>query len=155
MDEYELLQTMRAEIQAEHTLLSNRMAWYATSQSFLMTTYAIAWGQDHNIAWNTFFRHGIPPLGIALSICASLGIFAAVQVQAQIIKSQTKLLTIMAERFAVAKDAGAQEKLEYYSGTTCAGRPSKTSSHWKAMIPQCLVPVIFLVTWVVAWIVSK
>lgn len=92
MTDYELLQTMRSEIQAEHTLLSHRMSWYATSQSFLMSAYAIAWGIDHARAWDSFFRHGMPAVGILLSICAWLGIFAAVRVQAHVINSQTDLL---------------------------------------------------------------
>ena len=154
MDDYQILQAMRSEIQSEHTLLSHRMTWYVTSQSFLMTAYAIAWGKGHEIAWKAFFQNGIPLLGVLLSIGAWLGIFSAVWVQAHVIESQTALLEKMRKRFEDANDAQALATLNDYSGTTCAGRPSKTRFHWLAMMPPCMIPAVFLLTWIVAWIVS-
>src|SRR5437870_13920101 len=35
-------QNIRDEIRAEHTLIANRLTWYVTSQSFLVTAFAIS-----------------------------------------------------------------------------------------------------------------
>ena len=49
-NDFYVLETMRAEIQAEHTLISHRMGWYVTAQSFLMGAYAIAGSKVPGVA---------------------------------------------------------------------------------------------------------
>ena len=79
MNDYDILQAMRAEIQAEHTLLGTRMTWLVTSQAFLMTAYATASSVNHTKHWTAFFQNGLPLLGFLLSLCAVFGIVAAVR----------------------------------------------------------------------------
>ena len=154
MREWDILQTMRDDIQAEHTLLSHRMAWYAAAQSFLVTAYAIAWGNDHAVSWKVFFQDGVPILGILLSICAWLGIFAAVRVQSNVIKDEADFIRKIERRLDDAKDTEGRQKLEVYRRITCSGRDNGVRYHWMSMVPQCLVPIIFLFMWVAAWLVS-
>ena len=154
MNDWDILETIRSEIHAEHNFLSHRMAWYAASQSFLMTAYAIAWGTDHAKSWELFFQHGIPVLGALLSIGTWLGIFSAVRVQKNVIGEQADFIEDMRKRFEGAKDAAAINRLDRYQKFTCSGREGGSAYHWMAMVPPCVIPFIFVSTWFIAWLIS-
>jgi hypothetical protein len=85
-----VLEAYHREIQAEHALISHRMSWYAASQSFLFTAFAIAGGAND---WKWFFMLGMPALGIALSELARRSIWAAISVQTDLIAAQ-KTVTV-------------------------------------------------------------
>ena len=46
MNAEESFKLIRTEIRTEYDLISNRMSWYVTSQSFLVTAFALS-GGDH------------------------------------------------------------------------------------------------------------
>jgi hypothetical protein len=56
-------QTIRDESRAEHTLIANRLTWYVTSQSFLVTAFAIS--QGAGFVWFRWFSTLlIPAIGL-------------------------------------------------------------------------------------------
>ena len=61
-------QTIRSEIQAEHSLMSNRLNWYVTAQSFLIIAFAIS--EATGFTWFRWLpRVLIPILGL---VCSAL-----------------------------------------------------------------------------------
>jgi hypothetical protein len=53
-------QAIRDEIRAEHTLIANRLSWYVTSQSFLVTTFVIS--QGNGFLWFRWFSTVLLPI---------------------------------------------------------------------------------------------
>lgn len=53
-------QMIREEIRSEHSLIANRLTWYVTSQSFLVTAFAISRG--NGFAWFAWFSTLLLPL---------------------------------------------------------------------------------------------
>ena len=74
-------QTIRDEIRAEHTLIANRLAWYVTSQSFLVTAFAISRG--NGFVWFPWFSTILLP---AIGFTASALIFPSIAGACQTIK---------------------------------------------------------------------
>lgn len=149
MDYEDVLTTIREEIQAEHSLISQRLSWYVGAQSFLLTAYAIAWNQHHE--WRPFFQHGMPILGALLSVMALIGVWCALEVQKDLIKHQEELLKTLRTSLKL-KDPEAEKVLAEYDKTTCSGRHSGKRFHDLAMTPPWVVPILFLVVWVVAYV---
>ena len=141
-----MLDTIRNEIQAEHTLISHRMTWLVTSQSFLMTAFAIAGGPGNRLF--PFVYDSIPIVGIMLSTLAFFAIVAAIWVQGDLIATQAKTLARTRQR--LVNDPDALARLDDYVRTTASGRKTGNTFHWLAIIPPLLVPVIFVVVWIAA-----
>ena len=86
-DAYPTLRDIRDEVHHEHTLLSQRVLWLVTSQSFLFVPLAVGIGASpttHSdsiklakISDSLFFPL-IPQLGILICIVAFIGILAAI-----------------------------------------------------------------------------
>ncbi len=66
-------QALRDEIHAEHTLIANRLTWYVTSQSFLVSAFAISRGTG--FSWFSWFSTMLLP---AIGLTASLLIFPSI-----------------------------------------------------------------------------
>jgi hypothetical protein len=64
---------IRDEIRAEHALVSNRLTWYATSQSFLVTAFTIS--RANGFTWHSWYSTMLLP---ALGLCASLLILPSI-----------------------------------------------------------------------------
>ncbi len=64
---------IREEVRAEHALLSNRLTWYATSQSFLVTAFTIS--RANGFTWHPWYSTLLLPL---LGLCVSLLIFPSI-----------------------------------------------------------------------------
>jgi len=58
-------QHIRDEIRAEHSLIANRLTWYVTSQSFLVTAFTISRG--NSFTWHPWFSTTLLPLIAFLS----------------------------------------------------------------------------------------
>ena len=82
----EILKTVRDELQAEHTLISNRISWYVTSQSFLMAAFAVSLSTtfSNDSSQLYFFHNAIPFLGIIISVLIWLGVVAAASAQSKL-----------------------------------------------------------------------
>jgi len=79
----ESFRVCREEIQHEYSILSNRLSSYITSQSFLVTGYAISLGASISGLRNDLrlvFSASLCLLGIALSVRAMPGIAGASRV---------------------------------------------------------------------------
>ena len=147
MNDFNVLDTIRNEIQAEHALISHRMTWLVTSQSFLMTAFAISGGVGNQLF--PFLNFWIPLVGIMLSALAFLGIAAAIWVQGDLIATQTE--TIKSVREQLRDDPTAVARLDSYAKTTASGRKTGNNFHWLAILPPLLIPIIFFVVWIAAW----
>src|SRR2546423_12416334 len=66
-------QIIREEIRAEHSLIANRLSWYVTSQSFLVTAFAISRGAG--FTWFHFFSTLLLPI---IGIVSSALIFPSI-----------------------------------------------------------------------------
>lgn len=65
------------EIHREHSLLSNRMNWYVTSQSFLVGAFAMGGEANYTFRWMS--RWFIPSVGILITVATMLSMFAGVR----------------------------------------------------------------------------
>jgi hypothetical protein len=70
----ETFKLIHEEIHKEHTLISNCLTWYVTSQAFLATALAIAGGKDHTLPW---LPRLLPIAGIVISALILFSIVAA------------------------------------------------------------------------------
>lgn len=136
-----VIKTIRDEMHAEHTLISNRMTWYVTSQSFLMTAYAVSFNNGHKNP--EFFVYAVPILGITISVLTWIGVFAAFLAQEQLQKVQKEVL----EQFAEAE----KEIVNLYRKTTCCGKKNGHIYHAMGMSSPLIIPMIFFFTWVIAF----
>ena len=149
MNDVDVLDAIRDEIQAEHSLISHRMTWLVTSQSFLMTAYAVSWNLGYQRP--VFFHNGIPLLGFSISLFASIALICAVVAQWHMIEQQTNFITEMIKKFENSGDAALKTRVSDYKQITCKGRKTRDVTHWLAMMPPVFVPILFLVTWIVAY----
>jgi hypothetical protein len=62
----ELYELIDQEVHREHNLISNRMTWYVTSQSFLMAAFAVSGSSNHKFEWLS--KPFLPVLGILTSL---------------------------------------------------------------------------------------
>jgi hypothetical protein len=53
-------QCIRDEIRAEHSLIANRLTWFVTSQSFVVSAFAISRGAG--FTWHAWFSTTLIPL---------------------------------------------------------------------------------------------
>ena len=75
MNSKEIYELIDQEIHREHNLISNRMTWYVTSQSFLMAAFAVSGGQGNSVSCS--FKLSLPILGISISIIILASLIAA------------------------------------------------------------------------------
>jgi hypothetical protein len=159
--DFNILENFRNEIQTEHTLISHRMSWYVTSQSFLVAAYAISFNQGHE--GFHFFSLALPILGGILSIGAGLSIFSAIWVQNDVINEQTKYINVLKENYRNKENCENKEncknkdlaRLEWYEKVTCSQRPTGKLFHWVAMIIPQAIPLLITFGWILAWFYAK
>jgi len=130
MNAEEKFTLIRTEIRTEYDFISNRMSWYVTSQSFLVTAFTISGGDRHHYMW--FLRSLIPVLGLLLSLIFWGSILAASAAIEELRRAQARLLET----------------------TTLADSPLNMRAAWVhrwGMVPPLLIPVLFVLFWIVAW----
>jgi hypothetical protein len=119
-EKLEKLQFYRGEDRHEWTLLSNRLSSYITSQSFLVTSYAIAMGNS-NPKWAGWFTLLFPSLvailGLATSWSAYPGITGAMTIIALWHRKERRLF--LAAATATAQSGPRDPTMEDYHD----GRP--------------------------------
>jgi hypothetical protein len=136
----DVLKTIRDEIQAEHSLISNRMSWFVMSQSFLMTAYAVSWGQGHT--WPIFFHIMLPTLGATLSLIIGQSVSAALGSQSALLKLQAETLNNL--------ENTALDIISIYRQTTCEGKKGGDDFHKKGSRPPRTLPWLFFLIWLIA-----
>lgn len=129
-----------AEIGAEHALIFNRLGYFVGAQSFLITALAISLnGGPDSFIWT------LRILGEIMCLLAALGIFAAVWVQTELMRRQSRLLTAWRKR---AIDPSERDASELYYRVACVGRGSRWLTHWAAMAAPLVIPLLFGWAWI-------
>ena len=146
---FNVIETVRNEIQAEHNLISHRLTWFVTSQSFLMAAYAVSLNGNHDGA--DFFRHAVPWLSVVLSILAGISVSCAIDAQWGVIKQQHRILKRMRAELEAEGVAADLTLLDDYAAVTCSARSGGYRIHWLAMIPPLITPAVFAALWAVAY----
>jgi hypothetical protein len=146
VNDYELLSSIRAEIHAEHTLISHRISWYIITQSFLMTAYAIAGGSNQ---WQQYFQFAMPVIGILLSELARWAIWAGSEVQNDLLNIESDLIIEMEEAAKLGKNTIQEMRtIDYYKRTTVYGRPTADWTDARAKKLPRMIPLLFIVAWI-------
>ena len=125
-----LIEIIHREIHYEHGLISNRMNWYVTSQSFLMAAFAVVGGYQNNFLW--LAKWFIPPLGILISIVTLVSISAAIMVMSRLRNEEKCLIE--------KHDPKSPFKL------------LRKETHLMGLLPPVSVPPLFLMVWILIWI---
>ena len=131
-DAKDLIEVVHREIHYEHGLISNRMSWYVTSQSFLMAAFAVVGGAGHNFLW--LAKGLIPPLGIVISLIIWISLLAALVAMHRLRAKERALINL-------------------HDSTSPFGSLHKRT-HLAGMSPPALVPFVFLIAWIVVWIMT-
>ncbi len=131
-DAKHLIEIVHREIHYEHGLISNRMSWYVTSQSFLMAAFAVVGGYLHNFPW--LAKWFIPPLGILISFVTLVSIGAAVLVMSRLRRKEKDLI----DRY----DPQSPFRL------------LRKQTHRLGLLPPVSVPLLFLIAWIMIWLSS-
>lgn len=126
------LDILHREIHHEHGLISNRMNWYAASQVFLMSAFAVAGSNMHHFPW--LAKWFLPPLGIVLSLTILPSIIAALLSMWRLRKEEFMLIS----------------KSEELKGVPFA--EITPLIHWFGMAPSVLIPIFFILAWIIAWV---
>lgn len=126
------------EIHAEHGLIANRMLWYMTSQSFLMSAFILSGATpNHSVhAYFWFARWLIPMLGILVSMVIHRSLRAALQAM-EILRNEAE---------TIEKDHGLR------AIPFRALHKKAPSIHPDGIWPPKILPIVFLFAWVVVLI---
>jgi hypothetical protein len=123
------LELISEQIESEHRLISNRLSWYVTSQSFLLTAFA-AWAwQQLKPQWGCIPARGMPILGIATS-------FAIIPTLLGATITMQKWYTLL--RKYVPKTTPLGRLIYLHRGAWI---------HWSGLIVPNLFPFFFLALW--------
>lgn len=143
---YNVLEAIRNEIHAEHTLISHRITWCVTSQAFLLAAFAVCLSNGH--MGFPFFRHALPWLGGLLAILAWIAIASAIRAQWHMIILQKKILQAKGVPEELKNlDLCGSNPLHDYTRITCSGREDRHRTHWSAMLPPFFIPIVFAWLW--------
>jgi hypothetical protein len=138
---WELFQYFRSEIKHEHALLTGRVTWYITCQSFLLTVYAISYSNCRGYNW--FSNIFLPTFSILLTFLALNMIQGAIltirmwnEMRKHLIKKNRMLNSIIITRWRYP------------------ARAYDAIHHRSLWFPR-LVPMLFMVAWIVIAIFSS
>ena len=79
LDSLELFHILRGQIEHEDNLITQRLSWFLTSQSFLFTAFAICLNNKELSEQSQRLIHLIPVLAISIGILIWIGIIAGTQ----------------------------------------------------------------------------
>ncbi len=133
LDELEQLNLIHKEIHNEHGLISNRMNWYVTSQSFLMIAFTNAGGAGFRFWWLS--AGFIPIVGILLSLIIWRSENAA-QSAMEILRKEE--FSLLGEQPLSVLPFGRMPLWIHQSG----------------MFPSKFIPILFIFAWFLAWILA-
>jgi hypothetical protein len=128
-------QMIRDEIRSEFGLIANRLSWYVTSQSFLVTAFAISRGIGFN--WFSWFSTLLPALGLISSVMIFPSIVAA-----------SKTIDLWHQRYKQFLEQNPEFKQAFD-----LHRPSWI--HTLSLLFPTLIPPLFGLFWVVILTASQ
>ena len=129
-------QTIRSEIQAEHSLISNRLNWYVTAQSFLIIAFAIA--EATGFTWFRWFPRLLLPF---LGLPCSLLIFPSIAAACSTIELWHEKQDDFFKNHGEFKNAFRLER--------------KPLSHPVSLLFPKLIPILFGLFWLIVLIASR
>ena len=133
----EKLNFFRDEIKHEFGLLGQRLAWYVTCQSFLITSFAISINKSSSLTW---FSYVI----IAIGICASILIGPAIWGAHRTIKMYGDK----------KRDLLKNDELIDFRIPRDAFPFADDDIHKKSMYFSGVIPIVFIVIWLIVFILS-
>jgi hypothetical protein len=141
----EIIELIDREIYSEHNLISNRMTWYVTSQSFLMAAFAISGGHGHTFKWLS--KPFIPILGIVTSFVIWCSLIAAVQAMNMLKNYKKDIFDLDTSlKHLVPFKLRFREKDEvFFKFIKRVGW-----IHYLGMAPPIIMPMIFFMSWIIA-----
>jgi hypothetical protein len=132
---WELFEYVRSESKHEHSLLTGRVTWYITCQSFLLTAYAVSYANNKGPNW--FSNLLLPFLAIVITIPAFSMIYGATatiemwsELRVELLKKHDELTAILISRWH-------------------PNRLSKDSIHFRALWFPKFIPFLFATVWLV------
>lgn len=128
-------QKIREEIRAEHALIANRLTWYVTSQSFLVSAFAISSGSA--FTWHHWFSTLLLPL---IALTTSVTIYPS-------ILGARKTIHLWHE-----KQRGFFARHPEFSAAFELKRASWIES--QGMLFPAVVPLLFAAFWSVVYVAS-
>ena len=134
MNSKEIYELIDQRIYREHNLISNRMTWYVTSQSFLMAAFAVSGGQGNSVS--RLFKLILPILGMLISLIILASIIAAW-------KAMQKLGNYRRE---ILKADGYLQRIEPFKSRFMDGKYSWIN--YLGVSPPILMPLLFLIAWI-------
>ena len=153
-EKLEKLHFYKGEDRHEWTLLSNRLSSYITSQSFLVTGYALAMGNS-NPKWSGCFTLLFPSLvallGLATSWCVYPGITGATTIIALWHKKERRLF--LAEPTAMGEEGPGDPTMEdFHDGRPRVAVPGGAAGavdviHERSLRFALCAPWLFGTTW--------
>jgi hypothetical protein len=149
----EKLKYYREEDKHEWNLLSNRISSYITSQSFLVTAYAVSMGNQHP-KWGSWFTLIFPLIlsfiGISTSYRALPGITGAVKVIELWHKKRDRLFLQNPEKDHPEKDARMEDFRDdrKMKNSSYQGEKSIDEIHNRSLQFAVTAPWLFGISWV-------
>lgn len=129
-------QAIRDEIRAEHTLIANRLSWYVTSQSFLVTAFVIS--QGNGFAWFRWFSTVLLPVvgftSSALIFPSILGAVSTITLWHQKQDEFFKLNKAFKNAFSMQRPSWVERR--------------------GLLFPQ-IMPLLFGLVWIIVFVASK
>ncbi len=148
----ETLKGLRVDIQAEHTLIASRVTWYVTSQSFLLTTYAMSW--NANFGWPAFFHDILPIAAIVLSVVILASIYAATWAQDVYLREQTTLIARVKNELTLSPAEqlafDSYQRTMVANRTTAGGKVMGNLVHALVRDTPFILPIGFSALWLYA-----
>ncbi len=126
-------QAIRDEIRAEHSLIASRLSWYVTSQSFLVTAFAISCG--NNFRWFSWFSTLLLP---SIGFLSSLLIFPSIVAACRTIELWHSKQTRFFESHAEFKKAFDLKRQSWV--------------HRQSLLFPKLIPLLFGSLWLIIFI---
>jgi hypothetical protein len=143
----ELFEMVDREIHYEHNLISHRMTWYVTSQSFLMAAFAVSGGYNHRFVW--LAKPLIPILGVVTSLIIWFSLIAAIEAMRrlkvyknEIFRQDNYLQNLNPFNLRFRKE---KEKENWFKFMIRVGW-----IHYIGLSPPVVIPLIFLIAWIIA-----
>ena len=132
----ELYELIDQEVHREHNLISNRMTWYVTSQSFLMAAFAVSGSSNHKFEWLS--KPFLPVLGILTSLITFGSLLAALTAMNQLKESKKDIL----------KKCETLQEINPFKERFMEDK--HLWIHVLGMTPPVSIPIIFLTAWIIA-----
>ncbi len=132
---------IQKEIQAEHLLISQRLAWLSAVEAFLFAGSIAILRKEIalDLSWVS-----LP--GMLLALFGSFGVTVAIRVQNASILKQKELIDFVENQFT--DDSLPEKNLwEFFFSLSCYRRPSGYKTHFVAMLPPLFLPWLIMYLW--------